>query len=118
MGPLATANQQIRDAEQRAIEMRVARLSAPHRTTDRLLDQLEELNLDGVQTVPPRYGPILEGLREQLTGHRGLSPRVIDRLRPGIKTADLIEAIFAVQEIIAPPTMSIDDFPFDDAAEI
>ena len=116
MGPLATANRQIRDAEQQAIELRLARLTAPHRMTDRLLDQLEELNLDGVRLVPARYAPALDGLRQQLLGRQGLSPRLLDRLQPGVRTADLIEAIFAIQEVIAPPTLPMDEFPYDETA--
>lgn len=115
MGPLATANQEIRDAERQAIELRIARLKAPHRMTDRLLDQLEELNLDGIPTVPEYYEKALDDLRHELDGHHGLSRRLLDRLQPGIRTADLIETVFAIQEVIAPPILPVDDFAFDDA---
>jgi hypothetical protein len=114
MGPLATANQQIRDAERQAIELRVARLKAPHRMTDRLLDQLEELNLDGIRTVPDYYEKTLDDLRQQLDGQQGLSQRLLDRLQPGTRTAELIETVFAIQEVIAPPILPADDFPLDD----
>jgi len=53
MGPLATANQQLREAERHFSEQRLARLTARHRLTDRLLDQLQALDLDGVELVPP-----------------------------------------------------------------
>ena len=118
MGPLATANQQIREAERHFSEQRLARLTAPHRLTDRLLDQLEELNLDGVNLVPQSYQPALATLREQLLGYDGLSGRLLSHLHAGTRTADLIEAIFAIQEVIAPPTEPAEALSFDDAAII
>jgi hypothetical protein len=118
MGPIASANQQIRDAERQFSEQRLARLSAPHRLTDRLLDQLEELNLDEVPVVPASYAPALANLRQQLAGQDRLSRRVLSRLQPGTRTADVIDAIFTIQEVIAPPTLPADAFPFDDAAVI
>jgi hypothetical protein len=115
MGPLATANQQIRDAERQAGEQRLARLTAPHRMTDKLLDQLEELNLDGVRIVPERYGGVLADVRDHLVGYQGLTPRLLEKLQPGVRTADVIETVFAIQEVIAPPTLPTDAYPFDDA---
>jgi hypothetical protein len=118
MGPLATANQEIREAERHSVERRVARLTQPHRLTDRLLDQLEELNLDGVRTVPPAYEPLLADLRDHLAGYRGLSPRLVARLQPGMRTAELIDTIFTIQEVIAPPTLPAGALPFDDSIEL
>lgn len=114
MGPLATANQQIRDAERTAVEQRLARLTAPHRMTDRLLSQLEELNLDGVRIVPARYERVLAEMRDQLVGYQGLSPRLLERLQPGVRTADVIETVFAIQEVIAPPTLPPGALPLDE----
>ena len=116
MGPLATANHQIRDAERQAIEQRLARLTAPHRLTDRLLDQLEELNLDGVQVVPDGYDQLLAQLRHQLVEQTGVSRRLLNRLQPGARVTDVIETVFAIQEVMAPPTLPGDEFPFDDVA--
>jgi hypothetical protein len=113
-GPLATANQQIRDAERHAIQQRRARLTEPHLLTDRLLQQLEELNLDGVDAVPDQFEPLLAGLREQLADRPGLSRRLVDRLQPGMPPAELIETIFSIQEVIAPPTLAPGEFPFDE----
>ena len=118
MGPLATANQQIRDAERHSVERRLARLAEPHRLTDRLLDQLEELNLDGVRTVPEAYEPLLADLRQHLSGYRGLSRHLIDRLQPGTRTPELIETIFTIQEVIAPPTLTPSEFPFEETPEL
>lgn len=113
-GPLATANQQIRDAERQAVRQRRTRLAEPQRLTDRLLHQLEELNLDGVTTVPDRYEPVLADLRGQLAHRPGLSRRLVERLQPGTRPAELIETIFSIQEVIAPPTLEPGEFPFDE----
>lgn len=115
MGPLASANQEIREAERQSLEQQAARLTEPKRLTDRLLHQLEELNLDGVRHVPDSYEPVLTGLRNQLGGRSDLDRRVIDRLQPGTPTADLIEAIFSIQEVITPPTLPADALPFERA---
>ncbi|HEX3629271.1 MAG TPA: hypothetical protein VHW91_02270 [Candidatus Dormibacteraeota bacterium] len=115
MGPLASANQQIRDAERQWIEQRLARLAAPHRLTDRLLNQLEELNLDGVRTVPQQFETPLGELRRQLVGRPGLTTRLLDRLQTGTRTTELIETVFTIQEVIAPPTLPPGAYPFDDA---
>jgi hypothetical protein len=113
-GPLATANQQIRDAERHAIQQRRARLTAPHLLTDRLLQQLEELNLDGVGAVPDQLEPLLADLRGQLADRPGLSRHLVDRLQPGAPPAELIETIFSIQEVIAPPTLAPGEFPFEE----
>jgi hypothetical protein len=115
MGPLASANHEIREAERNSIEQRLARLTEPHRLTDNLLFQLEELNLDGVRSVPENYEPLLADLRQQLESRAGVNNGLIERLRTGQTTSDLIEAIFMVQEVIAPPLLPADAFPFDDA---
>ena len=105
MGPLATANHEIREAERFEQERRLARLAEPRRLTDRLLNQLEELNLDDVELVPDDYEPTLAELRTHLTGWAGVERPLIDRLQSGTPTAELIETIFAIQEVIAPPTL-------------
>lgn len=112
-GPLASANQEIREAERQSLEQQHARLTEPKRLTDRLLDQLEELNLDGVQNVPESYEPMLAGLRDQLGAHPELDRRIIDCLQPGTSTAEVIEAIFSIQEVITPPTLPADALPFE-----
>jgi hypothetical protein len=114
MGPLGAANYEIREAERHDKERRMARLAEPRRLTDGLLTQLEELNLDGVRLVPASYGPALTELRELLNGWAGISPPLLDRLQPGRRTADLIEAIFGVQEIISPPTLPAGTLALDD----
>jgi len=114
IGPLGSANREIREAEQRDQQRRLARLGEPRRLTDRLLGQLEELNLDGVRTVPEGYEPALAELRGQLEDLARVRPRLIERLQPWIGTAELIEAVFTIQEIISPPTLPPGMLPLDD----
>jgi hypothetical protein len=116
MGPLAHANQEIRAAEQHSVERRLARLAAPHRLTDRLLDQLEELNMEDVPVVPPDYEPALTELRVQITGHDGIDQRLLERLQSGSRTADVIDTIFAIQEVLAPPTLPAEAFPYEESS--
>jgi hypothetical protein len=86
--------------EQRQLD----RSAEPKRLTDRLLSQLEELNLEGEATVPDSYEPTLAELRAQLVDWRGIGSRLIERLQCGTSTTDLIETVFTIQEIISPPT--------------
>ena len=115
IGPLGSANREIREADRLDQQRRQARLAEPRRLTDHLLGQLEELNLDGVGTVPPRYEAALAELREQLEGLAGIRPRLIERLQPGTRTAELIDTVFIIQEIISPPRLPSGNVPLDDA---
>ncbi|MDQ6711801.1 MAG: hypothetical protein M3Z28_01235 [Candidatus Dormibacteraeota bacterium] len=114
IGPLGSANREIREADRRDRQRRQARLAEPRRLTDHLLHDLEELNLDGVGTVPAGYEPALAKLREQLEGVARLRPRLIERLQPGTRTAELIDTVFIIQEIIAPPSHPSGSLPLDD----
>src|SRR5712664_1180278 len=113
-GPLGSANREIREAERRDQQRRLARIAEPRRLTDRLLGQLEELNLDGVGTVPDGYEPALAELRDQLEGLARVRPRLIEQLQPGTRTAELIDVVFIIQEIIAPPRLPSGSVAFDD----
>lgn len=113
-GPLATANQEIREAERLAVQQRIARLTAPEHLVDQLLHQLEELNLDDVRTVPDRYAPMLDDLRGLLSRQAEVSPRLLQRLQTGGRTTELIETIFSIQEAIAPPTLAGGELPYDE----
>lgn len=115
IGPLGSANREIREADRRDEQRRQARLVEPRRLTDHLLGQLEELNLDGVSTVPEGYEPALAELREQLEGLGRIRPRLIERLQPGTGTAELIDTVFIIQEIISPPRLPSSSVPSDDA---
>jgi len=72
------------------------------------------LNLDDVQLVPDDYEPTLAELRTHLTGSAGVDRSLIDRLQSGAPTAELIETIFTIQEVIAPPTLPPDTLPLDE----
>jgi hypothetical protein len=115
IGPLGSANREIREAERRDQQRRLARLAEPRRLTDRLLGQLEELNLDGVATVPDGYEPALAELRGHLEDVARLRPRLIERLQSGTRTAELIETVFTIQEIMTPPHNPTGSLPVDDA---
>ena len=105
IGPLGIANHEIREAERRDQQRRRARLIEPRRLTDELLGQLEELNLDGVRIVPGSYDPGLAEIRSQLVGWPGIGTRLLERLQSGTRTAELIETVFMIQEVLAPPTL-------------
>lgn len=104
LGPLESANREIREAERRDDERRLARFTEPRRLTDELLAHLEELNLDGLEIVPESYEPELSALRVHLTEWPTVNALLVDRLQPGGGISDLIDTVFSIQEIIAPPT--------------
>ena len=105
IGPLGTANHEIREAERRDQRRRRARLTEPRHLTDELLGQLEELNLDGVEVVPSSYDPGLAAIRGHLVGWPGIGTRLLERLQSGTRTAELIETVFTIQEVMAPPVL-------------
>ena len=115
IGPLATANYEIREAERRDRQRRQARLAEPRRLTDQLLGQLEELNLEGVGIVPESYEPGLAEIRGHLVAWPMVGTRLIERLQSGTPTAELIETVFTIQEVIAPPTVPAELVAFEDA---
>ena len=115
IGPLGSANREIREADRRDQQRRQAQLAEPRRLTDHLLGQLEELNLDGIGTVPQGYEPALAELREQLEGLTGVRPRLLERLQSGTRTAELIDTVFIIQEIFSPPRPPSGSVPLDDA---
>ena len=115
IGPLGSANREIREAQRQDQQRRRARLAEPRRLTDRLLGQLEELNLDGVSTVPNGYEPALAELRGHLEDLARLRPRLVERLQSGTRTAELIDTVFSIQEIISPPRLPAGMLPIDDA---
>ncbi len=108
-GPLSDANQEIREAEERERARRAAGTRRPKRLTDMLLSQLEELNLEGVRAVPPRFDPLLGELVETLEAWPGAIARFRPLLRSGVSTPRMIETIFEVQDLIAPTRGRSDD---------
>jgi hypothetical protein len=117
-GPLASANREIRRAERLGEQRQLARSAESRRLTDRLLSQLEELNLDGQTTVPESCEPALAELRAHLVDERSVGSRLIERLQSGMSTAELIDTIFTIQEIISPPTLRPGSLPIEDGESI
>jgi hypothetical protein len=115
IGPLGSANREIREADRRDQQRRLASLAEPRRLTDRLLGRLEELNLDGVGTVPDGYGPALAELRDHLDEVARVRPQLVERLQSGTRTAELIEIVFTIQEIISRLQLPSGSLPLDDA---
>ena len=102
-GPLSSANHEIREAERLEHDRKLARLRRPRLLTDELLMELEELNLDDVEQVPEGLRSKLDALRESVRDWPQIESRYGSRLRPGVRTSEVIEVIFAVQEILTPP---------------
>jgi hypothetical protein len=116
LGPIESANREIREAERRDGERRLARLTEPRRLTDELLARLEELNLEGLATVPASCEPVLSVLRDHLSESPRIGPRLLDRLQPGSGISELIDTIFSIQEIIALRTQASEALPDEDEA--
>lgn len=115
-GPLSSANQEIREAADREQARRLAMLKRPRLLTDRLLTQLEELNLDDVKVVPARFGPSIDELLESVRSWPEVESRFGSRMRPGVPTSALIDVVFAVQEVLSPRQSERDSG--DDATDI
>jgi len=107
-GPLSSANREIREAARMDHERKLALLKRPRLLTDQLLSELEELNLDDVTQVPERLRPNLDALIESVRDWPEIESRFGPRLRTGTRTSELIETIFAVQEILTPPRAQSD----------
>jgi hypothetical protein len=102
-GPLSSANHEIREAERLDHDRKMARLRRPRLLTDQLLMELEELNLDDVVQVPEGLRSKLDALRESVRDWPEIESRYGTRLRPGMRTSEVIEIIFAIQEVLTPP---------------
>src|SRR2546428_11706694 len=94
IGPLGSANREIREADRRDQLRRRARLAEPRRLTDDLLHHLEELNPDGVGTVPDGYATALAPMREQLEGVGPRRAPPLERRPPRARSAPAIAIVF------------------------
>ena len=99
VGLLAQTNATIRDAERRHRELQAHRdrLRRPVALIDRMLQDLEELNLRGQKRVPLAFEPRLE----QLLGLLATSPGAAaqrENLKVKIGISKLMDALFAIQE--------------------
>ena len=68
-----------------------------------------------MRTVPNGYEPALAELRGHLEEVARVRPRLVERLQSGTSTAELIDTVFTIQEIISPPRLPAGALPFDDA---
>jgi hypothetical protein len=101
VGLLAQTNATIRDAERlhRELQARRDQLRRPVAVIDRILQDLEELNVRGHKRVPLAFEPRLQ----QLLGLLRSTPSVaaqLDNLKAKIGIAKLMDALFAIQEAL------------------
>ena len=100
-GLLAQTNAHIRDAERqyRDLKARQDRLRRPVQLIDRLLQELEELNLKGMKRVPISYEPRLEEILALVGPIRAL-PDQLANIKVKVGIAKLMDALFAVEEAL------------------
>jgi hypothetical protein len=99
MGLLAQTNATIRDAERRSRDNQVHRdrLRRPVVLIDRMLQDLEELNIRGQKRVPLAFEPRLHEL-VSLLGGTGEATGLLENLKVKIGIGKLMDALFAIQE--------------------
>src|SRR5437764_2296145 len=100
-GLLAQTNAYIRDAEReyRDHKARQDQVRRPIQLIDRLLQELEEMNLKGMKRVPVSYEPRLEEILELI----GPLPSEADHLaniKVKVGITKLMDALFAVEETL------------------
>ncbi len=116
-GLLAQTNASIRDAEQqsRALKARQDQLRRPIQLIDRLLQELEELNLKGFKRVPISYEARLDEILALVSPMRSDQQLVNIKVKVGIPK--LMDALFAVEEALFTerrgPSADADDETFD-----
>ncbi|MDQ6885320.1 MAG: hypothetical protein M3077_13970 [Candidatus Dormibacteraeota bacterium] len=119
-GLLAQTNATIRDAERRQREARARELELrkPVRLIDRLLQELEELNLKGMKRVPLAYEPRLE----EIVSLVAPTPAVGDYLanvKVKVAIPKLMDALYGIEEAVfmqrlgASADSDADDFSSD-----
>jgi hypothetical protein len=98
-GLLAQTNASIRDAERRHREARAREedLKRPVLAIDRMIQDLEELNLKGQKRVPLTYEARLRELLDLIGPRPGIQP-ALDNLKVKIGIPKLMDALFAVEE--------------------
>ena len=99
-GLLAQTNAYIRDAERqyRDQKARQDQVRRPVQLIDRLLQELEEMNLKGMKRVPTSYEPRLDEILT-LVSPIGSMPQLVNiKVKVGIPK--LMDALFAVEEAL------------------
>jgi hypothetical protein len=100
-GLLAQTNAYIRDAERQSKDQKARqdRVRRPVQLIDRLLQELEELNLKGFKRVPMSYEPRLEEILRLVGPVQSLAEDLANiKVKVGI--SKLMDALFAVEEAL------------------
>ena len=100
-GLLAQTNAYIRDAERqhRDLKARQDQVRRPIQLIDRLLQELEEMNLKGMKRVPTSYEPRLEEILILVTPIAAM-PDQVGNIKVKVGIAKLMDALFAVEEAL------------------
>ncbi len=100
-GLLAQTNAYIRDAEQqhRELKARQDKVRRPVQLIDRLLQELEEMNLKGMKRVPTSYESRLEEILI-LVGPITSMPDQVANIKVKVGISKLMDALFAVEEAL------------------
>lgn len=100
-GLLAQTNAYIRDAERqhRDYKARQNEVRRPIQLIDRLLQELEEMNLKGMKRVPVSYEPRLDEILRLVGPMPGITEDLANiKVKVGI--SKLMDALFAVEEAL------------------
>src|ERR1700732_3297493 len=100
-GLLAQTNAYIRDAERqhRDLKARQDQVRRPIQLIDRLLQELEEMNLKGRNRSPPPTEPRLEEILT-LVSPIAAMPDQVANIKVKVGISKLMDALFAVEEVL------------------
>jgi len=100
-GLLAQTNAYIRDAERQSRDQKARQdqVRRPIQLIDRLLQELEELNLKGMKRVPISYEARLEEILT-LISPIGSMPDQLANIKVKVGISKLMDALFAVEEAL------------------
>src|SRR4029077_5454974 len=100
-GLLAQTNAYIRDAERQSKDLRARQdqLRRPVQLIDRLLQELEELNLKGFKRVPMAYEPRLEEILRLVGPVQSLAVDLA-HIKVQVGISKLMDALFAGEEAL------------------
>jgi hypothetical protein len=100
-GLLAQTNAYIRDAEQqhRELKARQDKVRRPVQLIDRLLQELEEMNLKGMKRVPTSYESRLEEILVLVSPITSM-PDQVANIKVKVGISKLMDALFAVEEAL------------------
>src|SRR6195256_6826474 len=100
-GLLAQTNAYIRDAERQSkdLKARQDQVRRPVQLIDRLLQELEEMNLKGMKRVPTSYEARLEEILI-LVSPIAAMPDQVANIKVKVGISKLMDALFAVEEAL------------------